>query len=64
MFENQNELNSMEEKSDRIRSTAESFQMSATRLEKITRNRRWRAYIIIAAMLLSFFFVLYLMFRD
>ena len=64
MFENQNELNLMDEKSDRIRSTAESFQMSATRLEKITRHRRYRAYVIIAAMILSFFFVLYLIFRD
>ena len=64
MFENQNEVNMMEEKSDRIRNTAESFQMSATRLEKITRHRRYRAYVIIAAMVMSFIFVLYLIFRD
>ena len=64
MFENENEINMMEGKSDRIRSTAENFQLSATRLEKIARQRRYRAYSIIAAMLISFFLLLYLIFRD
>lgn len=63
MFENQNEVNMMEEKSDRIRAASESFQMSATRLEKIARHRRYRAYLIIAAMVMSFLLLLYLIFR-
>ena len=64
MFENSNELGDMEEKSDKIRTTAESFQVSATRLEKIARHRRYRAYIIIVAMLLSFCLLMYLIFRS
>ena len=63
MFENEAELNMMEDKSNRIRSTAETFQLSATRLEKIARHRRYRAYLIIAAMVLSFLLMLYLIFR-
>ena len=53
----------MEEKSDKLRSTAETFQLSATRLEKIARHRRYRAYIIIVAMFLSFLLLLYLILR-
>ena len=64
MFENQNDLEVMEGKSDRIRSAAESFQLSATRLEKIARHRRYRAYLIMAAMILSFLLLLYLIFRE
>ena len=64
MFENQNELEQMEEKSDKIRNSAESFQVSATRLEKIARHRRYRAYLIIFAMLLSFCLLMYLVFRS
>ena len=64
MFENQNELDQMEEKSDKIRTSAESFQVSATRLEKIARHRRYRAYLIIFAMLLSFCLLMYLVFRS
>lgn len=63
MFENQSEVNMMEEKSDRILSASESFQMSATRLEKIARNRRYRAYLIMVAMILSFLLLVYLIFR-
>lgn len=54
----------MEGKADKIHSTAESFQVSATRLEKIARHRRYRAYIIIVAMLLSFCLLMYLIFRS
>ena len=54
----------MEEKSDKIRTSAESFQVSATRLEKIARHRRYRAYLIIFAMLLSFCLLMYLVFRS
>ena len=54
----------MEEKSDSLATTAESFQLGATRLEKIHRNRRMRAYMIIAAMILSFLLVLYIIFRS
>ena len=54
----------MEGKSDNIRSAAESFQLSATRLEKIARHRRYRAYLIMAAMILSFLLLLYLIFRE
>lgn len=64
MFENQNDLEAMEEKSDKIRNSAESFQVSATRLEKIARHRRYRAYLIIFAMLLSFCLLMYLIFRS
>lgn len=60
MFENQNELDSMDEKSGRIRSTAETFQLNSARLEKIARQRRMRAYIILVAMILSFLLLLYL----
>ena len=63
MFENQNELDDMEVKADKIHTTAESFQVSATRLEKIARHRRMRAYLIIFAMLLSFCLLMYLIFR-
>jgi len=63
MFENQSEVSMMEEKSDRIRSAAETFQLSATRLEKIARNRRYRAYLIMIAMVLSFLLLLYLILR-
>jgi len=54
----------MEEKSDSLASTAESFQIGATRLEKIHRNRRMRALMIIAAMIMSFLLVLYIIFRS
>lgn len=54
----------MEEKSDSLRATSESFQLGATRLEKIHRNRRMRAYMIIVAMILSFLLVLYIIFRS
>ena len=54
----------MEGKADKIRTTAESFQVSATRLEKIARHRRYRAYLIIVAMLLSFCLLMYLIFRS
>ena len=64
MFENQDELHQLEEKGDSLRTTAESFQLGATRLEKIARERRWRAMMIIAAMLLSFCLLMYLVFRS
>ena len=54
----------MEVKADKISTTAESFQVSATRLEKIARHRRMRAYLIIFAMLLSFCLLMYLIFRS
>ena len=60
MFENQDELNQMDERSGAIRSTAEQFQLSSARLEKIARQRRMRAYLVLAAMIVSFLVLLYL----
>ena len=37
VFENEAELDAMEDRSGTIRSTAEAFQVSSTRLEKIAR---------------------------
>ena len=63
LFENQTEVSMMEQKSDHIRSESEKFQLSAARLEKIARNRRYRAYLIIAAMVISFLLLIYLILR-
>ena len=64
VFENEAELDAMEDRSGTIRSTAEAFQVSSTRLEKIARQRRYRAYMILFAMVSSFLFLMYLILRK
>ena len=60
MFENQSELDRMGDKSDNLRRSAETFNNSASRLEKQARQRRQRAYMIICAMILSSCVILYM----
>lgn len=64
VFENEAELDAMEDRSGTIRSTAEKFQLSSARLEKIARQRRYRAYMILFAMVASFCFLMYLILRK
>ena len=59
LFDNQTDLESMGSKSEGLRDTASQFQLSSARLEKIARQRRTRAYMMIFAMVSVFLLMMY-----
>ena len=59
LFDNQEDLEQMGSKSNDLRTTAEQFQLSSARIEKLARQRRVRAYMMIFIMVSVFLLMMY-----
>ncbi len=60
IFSNQTDLSEMEFKSSSLKASSETFSNQASRLERQTRMRRNRMYLILASMVAAFILFIFL----